>query len=1297
MPELLRVPPPHTQGHPLAPSQERRARTRPPQILRFVNTKTYWFTVIVALLISHSIPSLAQSQITCLPAPSGIVAWWSLDETSGTVVTDRVGNNSGALINAPVPASGEVRGALLFDGANYATVPDSDLWAFGTGNFSIELWANFDRPGSGSLGEPGNIFIGNDEGPFNRNKWFFALGGGFLNFHINSPTLGPKFFPLVPFAPNPGQWYHLAVVRRGSTYTIYVNGVPGGSADSTDPIPNAGAPLTIGQAENIGFMTGRLDEIAIYNRALTPEELLAIYNAGSAGKCIDISIRPAKGGNTGSISVHVNGVGFSADTDLKLSRSGFPDIPASSVQVGAHGTSLDARLDLTDMPQGEWDVVATNANSTSLALAKGFTIEQGVGPQLWVDIVGLGLMRPGRPQTYALLVGNRGNTDARGAFVSVALPNWLTWTVNKDQPLFGTSVTDTDSILTFAVGGIPSGGQRVVQLTLEAPNLAHQSFTLRVRQLPFDSSALATNAVSVASSGLVDSLPSVPQLYFFSPNLYDACPDVRALTVPICPSCGYANFLASRLAAVDALRDVWQAQLEVLDVSQEILADVGKALLVGAAIELIADAIILEAGIEGVTLGYNLGEQIQIGLTIVHDLWQAALDRDASEVTVAGGDYVTWLAQYSAAHNQIVNKLDIVKNRKLIDLFGRINANINTAASAVQSVIAHVDALRKAVDDLTGADSHFAITDGLLCGVLRNYVTCVGGSNSCRTLPPTEPVVPDLGDNGSDDATKNGGIIGSFDPNDKVGSQGTGPSHFLSGQEPLRYSIFFQNVETATAPAQEVVITDQLDTATVDISTVSLGPISFGDRIVTPPPGLSMFSTDVDLRPERNLIVRIAAGVNPNSGLVTWRLTSIDPATGDLPSDPQAGFLPPDGKPPEGEGSVLFTVIPRRVLSSGTAIRNVATIRFDTNIPIDTPGWMNTLDNTKPESHVLALAPTQGSPSFVVRWAGTDTGSGVRDFTIYVSDNGGAFTPFVVNTSQAEAIFNGFPGHTYSFFANARDFAGNVEEIHPGADTTTIVVGDGIPRNTVGDFDADGKRDLAIYRQSSGDWFVFGTATGFQTRTFGAPAASGLGDIPVPRDFDGDGKADLAIYRQSTGEWFIFGSATGFQTRTFGAPAASGLGDIPVPDDFDGDGKADLAIYRQSTGDWFISGSATGFQTRTFGAPAATGLGDIPVPGDFDGDGKVDLAIYRQSTGDWFIFGTATGFQTRTFGAPVATGFGDVPVPGDFDGDGKADLAIYRQSTGDWFVFGSATGFQTRTFGAPAATDLGDIPVPGAH
>ena len=134
----------------------------------------------------------------------------------------------------------------------------------------------------------------------------------------------------------------------------------------------------------------------------------------------------------------------------------------------------------------------------------------------------------------------------------------------------------------------------------------------------------------------------------------------------------------------------------------------------------------------------------------------------------------------------------------------------------------------------------------------------------------------------------------AFDPNDKRGSMGYDGYGHLSGQEPLRYAIMFENIASASAPAQEIVIVDGLDTQKLDLATLSLGPMSFGQVMLFPPPGLREFGSDVDLRPENNLIVRIDVRFNQSSGTLTWSFISIDPDTGRPPTDPLSGFLPPN-------------------------------------------------------------------------------------------------------------------------------------------------------------------------------------------------------------------------------------------------------------------------------------------------------------------------------------------------------------------------------------------------------------------
>ena len=281
--------------------------------------------------------------------------------------------------------------------------------------------------------------------------------------------------------------------------------------------------------------------------------------------------------------------------------------------------------------------------------------------------------------------------------------------------------------------------------------------------------------------------------------------------------------------------------------------------------------------------------------------------------------------------------------------------------------------------------------------------------------------------------------VSSLDPNDLVGPAGIGVSRALARHAYLPYTVYFENVATATAPAQEVRVIDTLDPARFDLSTFAFLTVGFGDTVVAAPPGAASFSRDIDLRPGRAVIVRFEGSLDAQSGVLTCRFRSLDPATLDPLDDPDGGFLPPNQHPPEGEGLVSYILRAPAPLPTGTELPNTARVVFDQNPAIDTPEWRNTIDADAPASQVDPLPDFNGRTRFGVSWGGTDVGSGVRDYDVYVSDDGGPYELWLEHTPAAADTFPGLDLHTYRFYSVARDSVGNVEPPPGQPDATTRV------------------------------------------------------------------------------------------------------------------------------------------------------------------------------------------------------------------------------------------------------------------
>ena len=211
--------------------------------------------------------------------------------------------------------------------------------------------------------------------------------------------------------------------------------------------------------------------------------------------------------------------------------------------------------------------------------------------------------------------------------------------------------------------------------------------------------------------------------------------------------------------------------------------------------------------------------------------------------------------------------------------------------------------------------------------------------------PDPAPIAPDT--NGGASGNDSSAVVGSFDPNDKIGPAGSGPlgEGLIEVDEELFYTILFENdPDFASAPAQRVTIIDVLD-EDLDMSTFELMGFGFGDTRIEAPAGLQAYETRLDSAnmDGSELAVDISASLDTLNRTITWVFDSIDPDTGGAPAGIDDGFLPVNDDSKRGEGYVTFRIRPIPGTAVGSKIFNDADIFFDQNPPIITPTTEHTI------------------------------------------------------------------------------------------------------------------------------------------------------------------------------------------------------------------------------------------------------------------------------------------------------------------------------------------------------------------
>ncbi|MBN1788408.1 MAG: peptidylprolyl isomerase [Sedimentisphaerales bacterium] len=203
---------------------------------------------------------------------------WPFDEGTGTMASDQVGLADGTVSGTEWTA-GKFDSALSFDGTDdYVVIPQASDLIVGTDDFTVAGWMYFDAGTlAGTTFPPHNLLAWlNDTG----GSVQFCVGaeGTFMNVWACGGTPSPLY---VPYLFSEQQWYHLAFTRQGDTWKAYVNGSEIGTTTSSCSLGNAVGDYYIGGVVPLGqYFDGKIDDVRIYNKALSESEISNLYYIG---------------------------------------------------------------------------------------------------------------------------------------------------------------------------------------------------------------------------------------------------------------------------------------------------------------------------------------------------------------------------------------------------------------------------------------------------------------------------------------------------------------------------------------------------------------------------------------------------------------------------------------------------------------------------------------------------------------------------------------------------------------------------------------------------------------------------------------------------------------------------------------------------------------------------------------------------------------------------------------------------------------------------------------------------------
>ncbi|MGA1979517.1 MAG: LamG-like jellyroll fold domain-containing protein [Sedimentisphaerales bacterium] len=370
-----------------------------------------------ALLLILSI-SLLFSFCSTVNAEPNLISWWKFDEGSGNIAYDSAGSNNGTITGATWTTEGKINGALSFDGSDdYVALSNFTVY---TNNGTISLWFKTSADFSANYGGYGYLISANNQ----YYSYLTIAGNGTAPYNIVGETDSQDDYYVIAMGVVPvGEWNHIVVSFNNKTAKTYLNG----ALVDTRTISNSLLTLNRIGGRALEFFKGEIDDVRIYNRALSAEEVEELYGQGQKA----FAANPANG---------ATGV----NPDIVLHWSPGRDAASHDVYFGTNFNDVNNASTSSPEYKGSFDVNSFNPNGLDLLTTYYWRIDEVNDANLW----------KGNVWNFTVVSGKAKNPQPSDGQSGVSEDSVLSWSpgvsARSHDVYFGTDYNDVNNADTLS-------------------------------------------------------------------------------------------------------------------------------------------------------------------------------------------------------------------------------------------------------------------------------------------------------------------------------------------------------------------------------------------------------------------------------------------------------------------------------------------------------------------------------------------------------------------------------------------------------------------------------------------------------------------------------------------------------------------------------------------------------------------------------------------------------------------------------------------------------------------------------